>query len=381
MVCSLGDGRMAVMARLLASGGLSESAAEDVSQQKFTAQSINRELRDADEANLLDEEDMHVFGLMPMADPLLLVCCNACKKPVKASQYAAHSDQATPIVEHRRSESADVDDTAASESQFYGQRGTPPLPMDTKGNSASIDVASMMDGKGLSRENKDHSACVMSRPTKRSKLKSSQQQRLSDDPETASGLTKITNSLDQFTSRDCQVQSFSQSDMPNKSLSKHSQEAHEQCLLTKDIPVPLATKIYYSQRNNRFRSAVAHMYHVASVNGICPNMVTPEQSWETTMAMKASYQGGSSYGQKGHSTCKPDQIVLQGSESCSEKSKGSPPINNFSSQNPVDNIPRPQTAAAGLLRSKYITKPHSFASNSGQALETMQQANGSVHVL
>uniref|UniRef100_A0A2P2KPY9 SAGA-associated factor 11 n=1 Tax=Rhizophora mucronata TaxID=61149 RepID=A0A2P2KPY9_RHIMU len=35
---------------------------------------------------------MDIFGLMPMTDPLHLVCCNACKKPVKASQYAAHAE-------------------------------------------------------------------------------------------------------------------------------------------------------------------------------------------------------------------------------------------------------------------------------------------------
>ncbi|KAJ6898084.1 hypothetical protein NC652_024803 [Populus alba x Populus x berolinensis] len=66
--------------------------AEEVSQQKLSTQYICRELHEADEPNLLDEEDMHVFGLMPMTDPLDLVCCNACKKPVKASQYAAHAE-------------------------------------------------------------------------------------------------------------------------------------------------------------------------------------------------------------------------------------------------------------------------------------------------
>ncbi|KAL3577600.1 hypothetical protein D5086_019104 [Populus alba] len=92
MVCSIGNGRMAVMARLLAAGSLLQNNAEEVSQQKLATQYICRELHEADEPNLLDEEDMHVFGLMPMTDPLDLVCCNACKKPVKASQYAAHAE-------------------------------------------------------------------------------------------------------------------------------------------------------------------------------------------------------------------------------------------------------------------------------------------------
>ncbi|KAF9677946.1 hypothetical protein SADUNF_Sadunf08G0160800 [Salix dunnii] len=92
MVCSIGNGRMAVMARLLVAGRLSQNIAEEVSQQKFVTRYNCRELHESDEPNLLDEEDMHVFGLMPMADPLDLVCCNACKKPVMASQYAAHAE-------------------------------------------------------------------------------------------------------------------------------------------------------------------------------------------------------------------------------------------------------------------------------------------------
>ncbi|KAJ0807470.1 hypothetical protein HanLR1_Chr00c1229g0797521 [Helianthus annuus] len=35
--------------------------------------------------------DMDVFGLRPMVDPLILVSCNSCKKPVKVSQYANHA--------------------------------------------------------------------------------------------------------------------------------------------------------------------------------------------------------------------------------------------------------------------------------------------------
>ncbi|XP_021904906.1 uncharacterized protein LOC110819888 isoform X2 [Carica papaya] len=92
MVCSLESGRMAVMARLLEAGGFSKNISEEVGRQKLAAQYIYKELCLADEANLLDEEDMHVFGLKPMADPLKLVCCNACKRPVKASQYAAHAE-------------------------------------------------------------------------------------------------------------------------------------------------------------------------------------------------------------------------------------------------------------------------------------------------
>uniref|UniRef100_A0A2P2KPZ5 Uncharacterized protein MANES_03G190800 n=1 Tax=Rhizophora mucronata TaxID=61149 RepID=A0A2P2KPZ5_RHIMU len=170
--------------------------------------------------------DMDIFGLMPMTDPLHLVCCNACKKPVKASQYAAHaeicrsltsagemlldtsggighrrpprkerkkllssySNQATPAGEQGRSESMNADDPAALESQLHRQPGL--------SSSFSIDaknVASMMDSKGVSPESIDHSACALPPPTKRIKLVSRQRLPLSDDCETAPGLKKTTS--------------------------------------------------------------------------------------------------------------------------------------------------------------------------------------------
>ena len=40
-----------------------------------------------------------------------------------------------------------------------------------------------------------------------------------------------------------------------------------------DFPVPLATKVYYSQRSNHsLRSAVAHMYYASSNEGISCDM-------------------------------------------------------------------------------------------------------------
>lgn len=63
---------MAAMARLLAAESVSQTIAEDVGHQKLAAQYIHRELREADEANFLDEEDMLVFDSKPMTDPLNL---------------------------------------------------------------------------------------------------------------------------------------------------------------------------------------------------------------------------------------------------------------------------------------------------------------------
>ncbi|XP_042457543.1 uncharacterized protein LOC122041797 isoform X3 [Zingiber officinale] len=91
MVCMLGCGRMAAMARLLKVGSFQGMTAEEMTNEKLAAHTIHNEFQDANEANLLEEADMHVFDYRPLTDPLHLVCCNACKKPIKASQYSTHA--------------------------------------------------------------------------------------------------------------------------------------------------------------------------------------------------------------------------------------------------------------------------------------------------
>jgi len=71
----------------------SVTMADDVIHEMNAAQVLQKQLFDAHEPNLLDENDMHIFGSKPMADPLDLVCCSTCKKPVKASQYAVHTER------------------------------------------------------------------------------------------------------------------------------------------------------------------------------------------------------------------------------------------------------------------------------------------------
>ncbi|XP_072997772.1 uncharacterized protein [Typha latifolia] len=94
MVCMLGQRRMAAMVRLLMVENVPDiTPAEEVTHEKIAAQIIHKEFLDADEANLLEEEDMHIFECRPLTDPLHLVRCNSCKKPIKASQYAAHSER------------------------------------------------------------------------------------------------------------------------------------------------------------------------------------------------------------------------------------------------------------------------------------------------
>ncbi|CAM0147668.1 unnamed protein product [Urochloa decumbens] len=91
MVCMPGHFKMASMLKLVMMEN--HTAPDDVIHEMTSAQVLQKQLFDAHEPNLLDENDMHIFGSKPMADPLDLVCCSNCKKPVKASQYAVHTEQ------------------------------------------------------------------------------------------------------------------------------------------------------------------------------------------------------------------------------------------------------------------------------------------------
>lgn len=50
------------------------------------------------------------------------------------------------------------------------------------------------------------------------------------------------------------------------------------CGIKADIPAPLATKVYYSQRNTHLRSAVAYLHHAASSEGLQNSMMQPQAS-------------------------------------------------------------------------------------------------------
>ncbi|XP_024026969.1 uncharacterized protein LOC21391822 isoform X2 [Morus notabilis] len=406
MVCPLGNGRMAAMARLLASGSFSQSiVAEEVGHQKLAAQLIFRELSEADEPNLLDEEDMHVFGVKPMADPLHLVCCNTCKKPVKTSQYAAHAELCTilkskgelilgidgdvrqrkpmrkerkkslsvyamSIEEFQRSESVNADDTAIAESQLDRKIGiNSSCLMEAKRNSSYVDVKSLMDGSGVGLGNIDNLASVMPRPTKRTKL--------------IAGQTSPKASI-------------SESEIPNDSGAGFKK--HEQvlgcCVPIQDVPLPLATKIYYSQRNNRLRSALCHLYYEAeaTTKEFCSDSVKTKLSNENMYPTQVSSQDmlptqmNNAVNNERDSLSlpsvqNPDQILAQSSEVCLGTSGVCLPPSDFSKQFPVDNVQRLQVAPVGLARNTYLSKPFSFATSSGQPLGAAQQQNGSVSVL
>lgn len=59
-------------------------------------------------------------------------------------------------------------------------------------------------------------------------------------------------------------------------------------VIQSDIPVPLATKIYYSQRNNRLRSALNHLYCEASTKELCSDMPSSKTIQEDMMPLQVS---------------------------------------------------------------------------------------------
>ncbi|KAM7485133.1 hypothetical protein LguiA_001142 [Lonicera macranthoides] len=421
MVCSLGSRRMAAMARLLAAGGVSQTIAEDVAHWNLATKYIQRELREADEANLLDEEDMHVFGLKPMTDPLHLVCCNACKKPVKVSRYAAHAELCkslssaeeiiselnggtgnkkpprkerkkslttsaiTSVREQQRFENRNV--TAASEPHSDRQIQMTSSFMDAKRNSPGVD-GTLVDGSGVTGS--------LPPPSKRKKLIAGEGPLISDHLETASGVTKslCISTQEALTCREYPNGSSEGNEKTCDDVlgCQMPRQVHGCYLPTKDGPAPLATKIYYSQRNQRLRSALSHLYYEASTKDHFGGMLKPQvlhsvalPSWSSLPKNLSNEQIDDQQEKRDkHSLpCvdKPDENIAQGSEAYLDKSGGGcPPAMNYPNQFSVNNVLGPHRTPNGLSRSNYLSNQYSFAGSTGKPLGTIQQPKGSVPV-
>ncbi|KAK4283558.1 hypothetical protein QN277_000496 [Acacia crassicarpa] len=388
MVCSLGSGRMAVIARLLAAGRFSQPTAEEIGHQKSAAEYVFRGLRDADEANLLDEEDMHVYGLRPMSDPLQLVCCNACKKPIQASQYVAHAELCRSL-KYTEQTMLEIDGS-------MGHR-KPPRKERKKLSSTSCSNqapaageqgrADAVDYTGFNLGNRDHPASVMQPPTKRHKLMAGGHLPLPESPATESGLIISASFANKNTCKG--------GDMMEKTVAEHGDPNHrnlrpvqEQHLTKRDIPAPLATKMYYSQRNNRLRAALRHLYFQESSNESCTDSASPKLSNEM-IAFQDSRHMDPSFGQKDNDSMEcqlpnlrsaqsPNHILAKSSGMCMSKAEELP-TSSLSNQFVV-NVSRPAAPPLGLTRSSFLPKPYSFASNTGNPMGTIQQPKGSVPV-
>ncbi|KAK9139456.1 hypothetical protein Scep_009137 [Stephania cephalantha] len=407
MVCAIGRGRrMAVMKRLLANGTYPNIAAEEANNERLAVRSIYKELREADEPNLLAEEDMHVFDCNPMTDPLHLVCCNTCRRPVKASQYAVHAERCrslspreetilevdggtghkkpprkgrkklqashgnhtTVVGEQERSGSMEGDDAVASELNAIDHIGTTFCCRNSKRNSASLDGTCGLDGSLVSPRSINYSAGVMSPSEKRAKLITAEHVLISEGLETACGITT--------------------------DVGIHCQEA-----LTY-LPVPLATKVYHFQRNPRLRRALSHLYHeesakqqqIDSLNSVPlgGSPVLPSQVTSPTNLLQESHANGFlQKKQKGDCTSaaghKPDEILTRSSELCSGNKGSHSSATNFSTQLRDNHFSRPvhsiDTTSMGMMRNRFLPSTYSFPGNSGTSLGAMQKPNGSVPVV
>ncbi|XP_039019661.1 uncharacterized protein LOC120151211 isoform X1 [Hibiscus syriacus] len=322
--------------------------------------------------------------------------CNACKKPVKASQYAAHAElcrslkitkeiileldgstghrkpprkerkkslaayanQPTLVGDQERSEIIDADDeTTASESLMDGQIGmSSTLTVHAKRKSACTDRGYLMDGSGIRPQNTDQSTSVVPSSAKHFKLVAVDRLPFPDDPKTASGMKKILNSHDPYTCKEFPIGAVSESEIPTEAL--------ENCQLTKNLPGPL-TKMYYSQRNIRLRLALSHRYFITTTKELCSDKANRQVSQQSTMALRDSSQVDNLLTQKQESSQQiSNQDLAQISELCSSKSERYLLSNDFSNSHSVDNIPRPQADSVGLTRSKYVPEHGAFSSNS-----------------
>ncbi|XP_057860025.2 SCA7 domain-containing protein SELMODRAFT_431321 isoform X3 [Cryptomeria japonica] len=309
MAYTPGRGRLAAMERLLSSGSSMEpSSAEEAIRERLAAQVIQKEMDEADEANLLEEEDMHVFEWKPLTDPLNLVSCKTCKKPIKASQYAAHAErckslsasddtgleldggtghkrpprkvrkkvqtthenQTTAAGDQEISESFDGEDTCASESAnvddcHMGIASS--LSREVKKSPMLVDGSLIVDGSGSA----SYSEGAMS-PSKRAKLLPVQSSLTSDNSDSMCGVTMESGTCCQGPLT-CKLHSESSKravkgrrQVYDVLLEEHNTKVvHGNVPKSKDdrfadIPAPLATKIYYPRQNQRLRAVLGHLY-------------------------------------------------------------------------------------------------------------------------
>ncbi|TKY72016.1 hypothetical protein E2542_SST00750 [Spatholobus suberectus] len=153
-----------------------------------------------------------------------------------------------------------------------------------------------------------------------------------------------------------------------------------------DFPAPLATKIYYSQRTNRLRARIRHLYFQDLNEQLCTDVVCRMTSHAEMVAFPDSSLRDSSFDQMDNvhesrlPAQKSDNILAKSSEICLLKAGGLP-SSGLSSQFLLDNVSRSAATHVGLTRNNFLPTSYSFASNTGNPLGTMQQPNGSVPVI
>uniref|UniRef100_A0ACD5XN78 Uncharacterized protein n=6 Tax=Avena sativa TaxID=4498 RepID=A0ACD5XN78_AVESA len=153
---------------------------------------------------------MHIFGSKPMADPLDLVCCDTCQKPVKASQYALHAERCSSRMVNPNSSMGLEEDTDPMEPPKKGRK----IKLTGNGNKK---VYIKVKAKSQSENKNTVNDFELTNGNANKPLNSTADQRL-----------KAATSYPEYHFR--------------------------------DMPAPLATKMYHSQGNYRLQFELGQLY-------------------------------------------------------------------------------------------------------------------------
>ncbi|KAJ3681111.1 hypothetical protein LUZ60_015600 [Juncus effusus] len=240
MVCMLGRWRMtAVVKRLLAENS-SDFTPEEINDEKIAAQILQKRFLDADESNLLDEDDMHVYGRRPMTEPLHLVCCNACKKPIKASQYAIHAERCGSL-------------NSVTDSSIGIDNDLAPTKPPRKGRKMS-EITTNTSINQISRTN----------------------------------MQEENESIDHKLNTGFENQNLSSVESQSSTITtNHATVTKNSLTVSREVPVPLATKIYHCGRNSRLRFELGQIYFDSCKEGHFGNCTNQESVQENSMNVMA----------------------------------------------------------------------------------------------
>ncbi|XP_044985443.1 uncharacterized protein LOC123452791 isoform X4 [Hordeum vulgare subsp. vulgare] len=218
MVCMAGHFKMASVLKLMMEN---HATPDEVINEKSASHILQKQLLSAHEPNLLDEDDMHIFGSKPMADPLDLVHCDTCQKPVKASHYAPHAERCT-------SGKVNPNDLMGVEDDVH------PMKPPKKGRKIKL----------TSNGNQKVHIKV--------KLKSQPENRniVNDFELTNGNESKPSNSI---------------ADQRLKTSVDNSSAINAPERHFRDVPAPLATKMYHPRGNYRLRLELAQLYRDSCV--------------------------------------------------------------------------------------------------------------------
>ncbi|KAI4364411.1 hypothetical protein MLD38_020507 [Melastoma candidum] len=347
MVCPVARGKMAVLARCIMGDGLLQSRTDKVGDTKLLAQDIYREFCEADEPNLLNEEDMHIFGLKPLTDELHLVSCNACKKPIMASQYLAHAEICKLL---GSSFKATLESDGPTRNKRPHCKERKKSLRSTSRKPAGVDNGHIVKGPHAVPQNGGYSACSMQPPMKRPKLIAGHH------PSERDGSWMMSGSMKAIL---CDISPSHQEMLRDYPVGKSkSTEVNAKGQFSAGIPAPLASKIYYSQRSSRLRFVLAESHYTVATEGLSSSLDPREQC--TVIPTD------------------PGPFLRRGSELYPDTSLGCVQTSN-GSNHLSDTALRPEDFPFPLVGKNLSPTLHSFAGESGKSLPA-QQPNGSVPI-